>query len=134
MSSLVFSGICVTRSLVLYVCFVDRCLFFCPFSFGHCVVWPLRFTHSDYLFGILRLFLYHINHLLNIWMIKADARGIRMIVTKRCMRVVITVWCWSMAQRFSKHVIGRGVFLVWILMTSFLICTNKTCNDSDSKS
>jgi hypothetical protein len=25
--------------LVLYVCFVDRCLSFCPFSFGHCVVW-----------------------------------------------------------------------------------------------
>ena len=28
----------VPRSLVLYVCFVDRCLSFCPFSFGHCVV------------------------------------------------------------------------------------------------
>ena len=36
----VFSGVCVTRSLVLCVCFVDRCLFFCPFSFGHCVVSP----------------------------------------------------------------------------------------------
>ena len=34
----VFSGVRVTRSLVLYVCFVDRCLSFCPFSFGHCVV------------------------------------------------------------------------------------------------
>jgi hypothetical protein len=34
----VFSGIRVTRSLVLYVCFVDRCLAFCTFSFGHCVV------------------------------------------------------------------------------------------------
>ena len=34
----VFSGVRVTRSLVLYVCFVDRCLFFCTFSFGHCVV------------------------------------------------------------------------------------------------
>jgi len=33
----VFSGVCVTRSLVLYVCFVDRCLSFCTFSFGHCV-------------------------------------------------------------------------------------------------
>ena len=33
-----FSGIRVTRSLVLYVCFVDRCLSFCPFSFDHCVV------------------------------------------------------------------------------------------------
>jgi len=34
----VFSGVRVTRSLVLYICFVDRCLFFCTFSFGHCVV------------------------------------------------------------------------------------------------
>jgi hypothetical protein len=33
-----FSGVRVTRSLVLYVCFVDRCLPFCTFSFGHCVV------------------------------------------------------------------------------------------------
>ena len=32
----VFSGVRVTRSLVLYVCFVDRCLFFYTFSFGHC--------------------------------------------------------------------------------------------------
>ena len=32
----VFSGVRVTRSLVLYVCFVDRCLPFCTFSFGHC--------------------------------------------------------------------------------------------------
>ena len=37
-SPLVFSGVHVTRSLVLYVCFVDRCLSFCNFSFGHCVV------------------------------------------------------------------------------------------------
>ena len=36
----VFSGVCVTRSLVLCVCFVDRCLSFCTFSFGHCVVCP----------------------------------------------------------------------------------------------
>ena len=34
----VFSGIPVTRSLVLYICFVDRCLSFCTFSFGHCGV------------------------------------------------------------------------------------------------
>jgi hypothetical protein len=34
----VFSAVRVTRSLVLYVCFVDRCLSFCPFSFGHCIV------------------------------------------------------------------------------------------------
>jgi hypothetical protein len=32
----IFSGVHVTRSLVLYVCFVDRCLSFCHFFF-----WPL---------------------------------------------------------------------------------------------
>jgi hypothetical protein len=37
-SPTVFSGVRVTRSLVLYVCFVDRCLSFCTFSFGHYVV------------------------------------------------------------------------------------------------
>ena len=37
-SPTVFSGVRVTRSLVLYVCFVDCCLSFCTFSFGHCVV------------------------------------------------------------------------------------------------
>ena len=34
----VLSGVRVNRSLVLYICFVDRCLSFCTFSFGHCVV------------------------------------------------------------------------------------------------
>ena len=34
----VFSGVRVSRSFVLYVCVVDRCLSFC--SFGHCVVCP----------------------------------------------------------------------------------------------
>jgi hypothetical protein len=34
----VFSGVRVTRSLVWCVCFVDRCLFFCTFSIGHCIV------------------------------------------------------------------------------------------------
>jgi len=34
----VFSGVRVTRSLALCVCFVDRFVYFCPFSFGHCVV------------------------------------------------------------------------------------------------
>ena len=33
-----FSGVRVTRTLLLYVCFVDRCLSSCTFSFRHCVV------------------------------------------------------------------------------------------------
>jgi hypothetical protein len=31
-------GVPATRYIVLCVCFVDRCLSFCTFSFGHCVV------------------------------------------------------------------------------------------------
>jgi len=38
-SPTVFSGVRVTRSIVLCV-FVDRWLCFCPFSFCHCVVCP----------------------------------------------------------------------------------------------
>jgi hypothetical protein len=34
-SSPVFSGVRVTRSLVLWVCFVDLCLSVCPFPFGY---------------------------------------------------------------------------------------------------
>jgi len=34
----VLTGVRVTRSLVLCVCFVDRCLSFWLFCFGHCVV------------------------------------------------------------------------------------------------
>jgi len=36
-----FSGVRVTRSLALCVCFVDRCLSLCTFSFGHYVICPL---------------------------------------------------------------------------------------------
>ena len=31
-------GVRVTQSLILYVCFVDRCLSFCTLSFVNCVV------------------------------------------------------------------------------------------------
>ena len=37
-SPLVFSGVRISRSFVLYVCFVDRCLSLCTFSFDHCIV------------------------------------------------------------------------------------------------
>ena len=33
----VLSEVRVTRFLVVCVLYVDRCLFFCTFSFGHCV-------------------------------------------------------------------------------------------------
>ena len=47
-SPAVFSGVRVTRSLVVCVCFVDRCLSFSTFSFGHCVVCLLTvYTVTD---------------------------------------------------------------------------------------
>jgi len=62
----VFSGVRGTRSLVLYVCFVDRCLSFCTFSFGHCVSVLLRYTDSDYPFGIFKLFCNNLAYGLNL--------------------------------------------------------------------
>jgi hypothetical protein len=50
-----FSGVRVTRSLVLYVCFVDRCLSFCTFLLV-IVLSVLRYTDSDCPFGIFKFF------------------------------------------------------------------------------
>jgi hypothetical protein len=53
----VFSGVRVTRSLVPCVCFVDRCLSFCPFSFDHCIICSALIYGYDYICGIFKLFL-----------------------------------------------------------------------------
>ena len=60
----VFSGVRVTLSLVLCVCFVDLCLSFCPFSFGELSVLR-QSTDSDYPFGIFKLFLHEVRYDLN---------------------------------------------------------------------
>jgi hypothetical protein len=52
----IFSGVRVSGSLVLYVCFVDRCLSFVLFLLAIVLSVHLRFTDSDYLFGIFKLF------------------------------------------------------------------------------
>ena len=52
----VFSGVRVTRSLVLYVCFVDRCLSFCTFFFAIVFSVLLQYTVSDCPFGVFKLF------------------------------------------------------------------------------
>ena len=53
----VFSEVRVTRSLVLCVCFVYGCLYFCTCSFIHCVVCSSSIYGSDYAYGIFKLFL-----------------------------------------------------------------------------
>jgi hypothetical protein len=52
-NSRIFSYVFCYRSLVLYVCLVNRSLSCCTFSVGHCVVWS---SDSDYLFGNFKLF------------------------------------------------------------------------------
>ena len=59
----VFCAVCVTRPLVLFICFVDGCLYFCTFSFAIVLSVLLRYTDSDYPFGIFKLFLYGSNFL-----------------------------------------------------------------------
>ena len=51
----VFSRVRVTRSLALYVCFVNRCLSFCTFSLAIVFSVLLRYTDSDCAFGIVKL-------------------------------------------------------------------------------
>ena len=62
-----FSGIRVTRSLVLCVCFVNSCLSFCSFYFGHCVVFffdllilitPLVSSNSSF-FSLFIIYIYY---------------------------------------------------------------------------
>ena len=52
-----FTGVRVTRSLVLYVCFADRCLSFCTFLVAIVLSVLLRYTDSDCPFVIFKLFL-----------------------------------------------------------------------------
>ena len=56
----VLSGVRVIRSLVLCVCFVDRFLSFCTFSFDHCVVC------SSLIYGFL-LHLWYLQLFLHVW-------------------------------------------------------------------
>jgi hypothetical protein len=49
----VYSGIRATRSLVLCVCFIYRCLSVCIFLLAIVLSAPLRYTDSDYTYGIL---------------------------------------------------------------------------------
>ena len=55
-SPLVFSGVRATRSLVLCVYFVDRCLSFCSFFWPLCLS-VLLYTDSDCPFDIFKPFL-----------------------------------------------------------------------------
>ena len=75
----VFSGVRVTGSLVLYVCFIYRFLTFCTFSFGHCIV------GSSSIYG-LWLHLWYLQTLLKILILDFGT--------------VSTVWCFCFSPSF----------------------------------
>jgi hypothetical protein len=58
----VFSGARVTRSVVLCVGFVDRCLPLRLFLLAIVLPVILRFTDSDYPFGIFKIFLHSLRN------------------------------------------------------------------------
>jgi hypothetical protein len=60
-SSPVFSEFRVTRFLVLYVCFVDRCLSFCTYFLAIVLSVLLRYTDSDCPFGNFKLFFWTVD-------------------------------------------------------------------------
>jgi hypothetical protein len=65
----VFSGVRVTRSLVLYLCIVGHCLSFCTFLLAIVLSVLLRYTDSDFPFGIFKLLLHmkiHRNQIINL--------------------------------------------------------------------
>jgi hypothetical protein len=94
----VFSGVHGTRSLVLYVCFVDRCLSFCTFSFGHCVVC------SSSIYGFW----------LPLWYLQTLLRGISSMYGKIllfCFRHYISNTIWIMVWRMFIYRIK--MYMLW---------------------
>ena len=57
-SPTVFSGVRITHALVLCVCFADRCLSFCTFSFGQNLPRGFVCQFSQYYWGTLHNFLF----------------------------------------------------------------------------
>jgi len=103
-SPLVVSGVRVTRCLVLCVCFVDRSLSLCPFSFGHCVVVLLRFTDSDYPFDIFKLFLYRL--------------GTVHTIDNTILKIIL---CFPVLIRFMDYEYPFGIFKLFLMSCYFCL-------------
>ena len=88
-----FTGVCVTRSLVLCVCFVDWCLSFCSLSFGHCVVC----SSSNYRFWSLLWYLQTLHNRTNsIYMTTSVSQrlSILCIMINTIVFFIITLFSW----------------------------------------
>jgi hypothetical protein len=108
----VFSRVRVTRSLALCVCFVDRCLSFCPFSFGHCVVC----SSLIYGFWLLLWYLLTCGTLYAKW----DGTSQREIHLPKVIRIKLFsltfISLWSIYRRLGTTSTIEGMFLyrMWL--------------------
>ena len=113
-----FSGVHVTRSLALCVCFIYCCLFFCPCSFGHCVVCSFSIYDSDYPFGIFKLFL------LLIIVLSVLFRYIWILITSLWYLQTLLTFDHCVVCSFSIYefwLLSFGIFKLFLLLTS-VVC------------
>ena len=106
----------VTRSLVLCVCFVDRWLSFCPFSFGHCVAC----SSSIYGFWLPQTFLKPIVKLL-----RYTNRVLRLYFTTRrlCSLDLENINYCYLAMYYDGHVCYL-IFMWWLWLSPIFNITN----------
>jgi hypothetical protein len=124
----VLSEVRVTQSLVLCVSFVDRCLFFCTFSFGHCFVSSSWYSDSDYLFGIFwPLFcLFFLIFGLPLWYLLAIVLSILLDIRIRITSLVSFGHCfayssWYLDYDYLPLVSSNFFWLLKFTLINFLI-------------
>jgi hypothetical protein len=99
-SPLVFSVVRVTQYLVLFVCFVDRCLSFRPFSIGHCVV-----CSSIYGFWLPLWYLQTLRHISNIHTLISLNPWVR-----QCMMLALQLFSSTIIQTNMSYKIVQRCF------------------------
>ena len=114
-SPLVFSGVHVTRSLVLWVCFVDRYLSFCTFYFGHCVVCSYSIYGFWIIFGIFKRFIYFIISVIKL----AEHHHLTLKYLYRASKVSNDVYIFSWYQFWFWFDKILNLFWQWYFLCSF---------------
>ena len=109
----VFSGVCVSRSLVLRVCFVDRCLSFCIFSFCQCFVCSSKYG--------LRLLLWYLQTLLAHSFLSSVLQTIVCHFVLFCLVIVLSG---LLRITFSDYLLGIFRLFIIVLLTTYRVPVN----------
>ena len=125
----VFSGVRVTRSLVLCVCFVDGCLSFLSFFIVVSVL--LRYTDSDYLPLVSsNSSWYYMYLLLNMTGTCASSWSFTMNNPHNS-KISHVLWNWNSNNANYKHVMGQYIYRYsLVIYSSIVIVQNHLVNIS----